>query len=237
MYAGYKYFMIYNDVTNLDVFTQIVARPSKHCADKLYDEIKIPFGKTLYIDRGFSDVQIIMDMNFMSSNAELWDDHWREIKRWLLGKGNQKLKFSDDLRGYYKVNKVSIPTSLRQLKRTGTFTVVFTCDPYFYIEDEEVEIVSGEPIYNDFDLDSRPIYRIVGDGELTLKVNGKTIKVNVGQETTINCDLGLCYRDGVINNSSLTGNYEDLYLKANSDNTFEWTDEFKVYIQPMWRCL
>ena len=43
--------------------------------------------------------------------------------------------------------------------------------------------------------------------------------------------------DGVINNTTLTGNYEDLYLKANTDNTFEWTGDFRIYVQPMWRCL
>ena len=231
----FNYFLVYNDKTNLDVMARIEARPSKPAPEMEYETVKVPGGKTLYREKGYNDIEIEVSMNFISKKPSEWDNHWRKIKKWLLSKGSQKLQFSDDLEGYYKVDYVIIDTPERIVRKGGSFQCTFVCDPFFYINAEEELLTSS--IYNDFDLDSRPIYRIVGNGELTLKVNGKTIKVNVGQETTINCDLGLCYRDGVINNSSLTGNYEDLYLKANSDNTFEWTGDFRIYVQPMWRCL
>ena len=232
----FNYFLVYNDKTNLDVQARIEARPSKPAPELEIEEVFIPgASKTLYREKGYKPIEIEVSMNFIAKKPSEWDNHWRKIKKWLLSKGSQKLQFSDDLEGYYKVDYVIIDTPERIVRKGGSFQCTFVCDPFFYINAEEELLTSS--IYNDFDLDSRPIYRIVGDGELTLKVNGKTIKVNVGQETTINCDLGLCYRDGVINNTTLTGNYEDLYLKANTDNTFEWTGDFRIYVQPMWRCL
>ena len=92
-----------------------------------------------------------------------------------------------------------------------------------FSDDLEVfdEVILGGKIYN-FDLISRPIYRIVGEGLLTLNINGKSIKANVGQELIIDTDKGLCYRDGIINNVALKGNYQDMYL-LEGENTFSWT--------------
>ena len=233
----FNYFLVYNDKTNLDVMARIEARPSKPAPQLEIEEVFIPgASKTLYREKGYKPIEIEVSMNFIAKNPSEWDNHWRKIKKWLLSKGSQKLQFSDDLEGYYKVEYVIIDTPERIVRKGGSFQCTFVCDPFFYINTEEELLTSS--IYNDFDLDSRPIYRIVGNGELTLKVNSKTIKVNVGQETTINCDLGLCYRDGVINNSSLTGNYEDLYLKP-GENTFALTPTtgFSVFVQPNWRCL
>lgn len=231
----FNYFLVYNDKTNLDVMARIEARPSKPAPEMEYETVKVPGGKTLYREKGYNDIEIEVSMNFISKKPSEWDNHWRKIKKWLLSSGSQKLQFSDDLEAFYIVNQVIIDTPERLIRKAGQFTVTFICEPYTYIVAEEEVLASS--IYNDF-LESRPIYRIVGDGELTIKVNNKDVKVNVGKETIINCDLGLCYREGIINNTTLTGNYEDLYLKP-GENTFALTPTtgFSVFIQPNWRCL
>lgn len=226
-----KYFMVYNDETNLDVNLLIVTRPSKPSPVMEYEEVKVPGGKTLYREKGYGDISIPVSFNFLSKNT--WDKDFRIIKAWLLGKGNNKLKFSDDLEVYYKVNKVTIDTPERIMKKIGKFTVTFTCEPYVYIE--ENERVLTPQIYNDY-LITKPIYRIVGEGYLTVNINNKVIKVNVGQELIIDTDKGLCYRDGIINNVALDGRYEDMYLKE-GNNIFSWSGNFNIFITPNWRCL
>ena len=67
-------------------------------------------------------------------------------------------------------------------------------------------------LYNDY-LITRPIYRIVGEGYLTLTINNKTIKANVGQELIIDTDKGLCYRNGIVNNVSHAMRYEICFYK------------------------
>lgn len=226
-----KYFIVYNEKTNLDVNLLVASRPSKPSAIMQYEEVKVPGGKTLYREKGYGDIDITVSFNFMSKYS--WDKDFRLIKSWLLGKVNNKLKFSDDLEVFYKVNKVTIDTPERLMKKIGKFNVTFTCEPYVYIDEGERELNSI--LYNNY-LIARPIYRIVGEGYLTLNINNKVIKANVGQELIIDTDKGLCYRNGIVNNVALDGRYEDMYL-LEGNNTFSWTSGFKIYILPNWRCL
>lgn len=226
-----KHFIIYNDKTNLDVNLLVAARPSKPSPEMEYEEVKVPGGKTLYREKGYRDIEIPIPFNFMSKYS--WDEDFRLMKKWLLSKINNKLKFSDDLEVFYKVNKVTIETPERIMKKTGKFNAIFTCEPYIYYDEEEVKL--EKYIYNN-NLISKPIYRIVGEGYVTLNINNKVIKANVGQELIIDTDKGLCYREGIVNNVALEGRYEDMYLKE-GENTFSWTNGFKIYILPNWRCL
>ena len=226
-----KYFIVYNNKTNLDVNLLVLTRPSKPSSVMEYEERKVPGGKTLYIEKGYKDIDIPVSFNFMSKYS--WDKDFRIIKNWLLRKENNKLKFSDDLEVYYKVNKVTIDTPERIMKKIRKFEVIFTCEPYVYIDEGEREL--STILYNNY-LVSKPIYRIVGEGYLTLNINNKVIKANVGQELIIDTDKGLCYREGIVNNVALEGKYEDMYL-LEGENTFSWTNGFKIYILPNWRCL
>lgn len=226
-----KYFILYNDATNLDVNLLIIDRPPKPAPEKEYEVVKVPGGKALYREKGYGDIDITVSFNFMSKDS--WDNDFRRMKRWLLSEGNNKLKFSDDLEVYYKVNKVTIDTPERIMKKIGRFNVTFICEPYAYIDEEEREL--STLLYNNY-LISKPIYRIVGEGYLTLNINNKVIKANVGQELIIDTDKGLCYRHGIINNVALQGKYKDMYL-LEGENTFSWTNGFKIYILPNLRCL
>ena len=162
-----------------------------------------------------------------------WDKDFRIIKEWLLSKVNSKLKFSDDLEVYYRVNSVVIDTPERLIRRAGKFTVIFTCEPYVYYDEDEFEL--GNYVYNDY-LISKPIYKIMGEGYITIIINNKVIKANVGQELIIDTNKGLCYREGIVNNVALEGKYEDMYL-LEGENTFSWNNGFKIYITPNLRCL
>ena len=235
MLLAHKYYLAYNNLTNIDVGLRISARPSKPAPQMEYETIRVPQGKTLYREIGYGDISIEVEFNFISKEPYLWDKDWRRAKKWLLGKENNKLKFGDDLEGFYRVNKVEIQTPERIIRTGGKVLVTFTCEPYFYLNCDEMEITSGQVIYNDHEV-SRPLYRITGQGELIFTINGKEIKVNIGTETKIDCDKGLTYRDNVRNNTTLTGNYEDLYLKE-GENTFTWTGNFRIFITPNWRCL
>lgn len=226
-----KYFIIYNDKTNLDVNLLIASKPYKPSPVMKYEELKIPGGKTLYREKGYNDIEIPISFNFMSKYS--WDKDFRIIKEWLLSKVNSKLKFSDDLEVFYRVNKVTIDTPERSIKKIGKFNAIFTCEPYVYIDENERELSTF--LYNNY-LIANPIYRIVGEGYLTFNINNNVIKANVGQELIIDTDKGLCYREGKVDNVALEGRYEDMYL-LEGENTFSWTEGFEIYITPNLRCL
>lgn len=228
-----NYYIIFNEKTNVDFNLKIPKRVSKPAPIMNFEEKPVRGGKTLYVEKGYSDIEIPVEFNFKTNTT--WDLDFRSIKKWLMNFKDNKLIFSDDIEVFYRVNKVVISSSERLLKRTGKFIVIFTCDPYVYLSDGEYEIDIDDYIYNNY-LESRPIYRIVGEGFLTLAVNENVVKINVGQEVIINTELGLTYRDGIINNVSLDGNYEDLYL-VEGDNNFKWSGDFEIYVTPNWRCL
>lgn len=231
-----KYFIVYNDKTNLDVNLLIQTRPSKPSPEMDYEEIPVPGGELLYKEKGYRDIEIPIAFNFASKNANKWNNDFRKAKKWLLSKIDSKLIFSDDLDYFYKVKKISIETPERVIKRIGRFTVVFTCEAYCYLSEGLNEIDIASLIDNAYEL-SKPIYLITGEGLLTMNVNGKVIKANVGQKLIIDTNLGLCFReDGSQSNGSLSSKYKDLYLQE-GENTFSWSNGFDIKIIPNWRCV
>ena len=98
------------------------------------------------------------------------------------------------------------------------------------------ELDPEEEIFNYGEV-SHPIYKITGNGDCTLTVNGKTMQATVGQNLTIDTDLMIAYReDGEMKNATVTGNYEDLYLQE-GDNEVSITAGFGLKIIPNWRCI
>lgn len=66
-----------------------------------------------------------------------------------------------------------------------------------------------------------PIYFITGEGMCTLTVNGNTMTSNVGQNLTINTDKKLAYRtDKTMQNTQVSGHYEDLYMQRGKRNQY-----------------
>lgn len=231
-----KYFIVYNDKTNIDVNLLVTTRPSKPAPEMEYETIKVPGGKTLYREKGYKDIEIPISFNFISKKPSEWGRDFRCIKKWLLSINDNKLKFSDDFDFYYKVNAVKIDTPERLIRKLGKFTAFFTCEPYEYLVEGLEEIELNNYLFNYYEV-SQPIYKITGEGNLRLNVNGVEVTANVGQNLIINTELGLCYReDGTINNIALNGRYKDLELKE-GDNTFSFNEGFDIKIIPNWRCL
>ena len=65
-------------------------------------------------------------------------------------------------------------------------------------------------------------------------MNGKEVSANVGQNLLINADLMQAYReDGVLNNTAITGDYEDLYLQEGL-NKISVSSGFTAEVIPKW---
>ncbi len=183
-------------------------------------------GEVIGLDNYTSNLKISCTLSLLSQH--FWSDI-RKLKRWLTGTG--ELAFTDDLEVFYKVKKIDYGNIDRELKNYGRFTVIFTCIPYEFTVDGQ-NAVSKVP-YNSY-CESRPTYKIIGEGLCTLTVNGKTMTANVGQNLTIDTELMLAYRqDGKQQNTSVAGNYEDLYLKP-GNNDISITNNFQLSIIPNW---
>lgn len=185
-------------------------------------------------DGTYKNIEIPLKFNFIS-HKDLWHETYRAIKKWVFSDGNGMLRFSDDAGYFYKVKRTKINTTERNSIRVGNVETVFTCEPYEYLMIGKEFLPPEDVSFNPYEL-SHPEYKITGEGNCTLTVNGKTMKANIGQNLTIDTDRMIAYKeDGDIINTSVTGNYDDLYLKP-GENIISVSSGFSLTVKPNWRC-
>lgn len=230
------YFLI-NDVPNTDYNFVVTKRPNMPGIVKNYNEYDIP-GRDgmLYEWLGtVNDITINIECNYIS-NPELWHIRWKEIKKWILNINNKRLTLSDDLDYYYRIKKIEISENERKIIKSGEFTISFICEAYSYLNFGLNSVNYTKGIHNLYE-QSKPIYKIVGEGLCTLNVNGNECKCNVGQNLTIDTYLQICYRDdGTLQNTAINADYADLEL-IEGDNTITITEGFDLTVIPNWRCI
>lgn len=223
--------LYYNGENNEDYSVKVKKRPNIPTSVHRYTEVSIPGrdGVLHKDEKSNEDIQIDVEFNFISEN---YMHILRNIKKWLTGTG--KLSFSYDRDFFYKVKKITFDTSEVTMKKLVNFTTHFTCEPYLYSEDGQQELISPTWLYND-GYEACPLYKIYGVGECELNVNGKIMKANVGQNLIIDVEREIAYRiDGNVANTSISGHYEDLRLKA-GNNSISITKDFILKIIPNWR--
>lgn len=181
------------------------------------------------------DITISIVMGYVCHPSE-WQERFRLARKWLLDRSDMRLYLDDDPGYYYRVKKVTVGSSAREVREFGEFTADFVCAGYQYAKLGDRVITAEEAEENPFDI-CHPDYIITGSGDCTLTVNEKTVTALVNGNLTINTDLMLAYQeDGTPKNTSITGEYEDLYLQP-GHNTIKITSGFNLKVIPHWRSL
>ena len=138
--------------------------------------------------------------------------------------------------GFFRVKNVEESSYSKESDITISLDLTFTCDPGDYMECGKYEHDIADIVENPYSV-CCPVYRITGEGMCTLTVNGKTMTADIGQNLTIDTEKMLAYReDGTLQNTEVTGNYEDLYL-LEGKNEVSITSGFVLKIVPNWRRL
>lgn len=214
----------------------LATRPSIPCSSfrKEFKSVPGRDGVLCIPTKEIDDITIVVKFHFVCDRDE-WLKKFRNAKRWLLSNGNE-LRFSDDPNYFYRVKNVIIGTAERTVKEVGEFEAEFLCYGAQYFKEGNYEMDCAEVDYNP-GVFSKPIYIITGEGSCTLTVNGKSITANVAQNLTIDTERMISYReDGTLQNTAISGNYEDLYLQE-GDNKITVSDGFECKVIPRWRCL
>jgi predicted phage tail component-like protein len=231
------YEVVRNGKRSTNVGVMISKRPSIPSPEYVYEEINIPGrdGK-IYRENGtVQDITVSISFVFIS-DPQRWQERFREVKKWLLAKKDDRLFLGDDPGFFYKVKHTSIGESERKVIESGEFTADFICEGYQYLEDGVEEYEIKDILYNPYKT-CHPTYLITGEGMCTLNVNGNLMRANVGQNIVINTDLMLSYRNnGEIQNTAVTGDYDGMYLKE-GDNQVLISNGFDLRVIPNWRCL
>lgn len=228
--------IFYNGESCKDVGLSVISRPTIPVPEREYDTIKVEGrdGELHRDKKTYKDIEIPISFNFVSKTPDVWAQDLRKVKKWLYSGKDNRLILSDDPEYYYKVKKAVMSDTERTAKRKGKFEIVFTCESYMYRVDGQEEKEIGEYLYNPY-MKSQPVYKIYGNGEITLEVNGNQVTAEVTEQLNIDTKLEICYNAAnEISNAALTGKYEGLYLQE-GDNNFKYTEGFKVVLVPNWR--
>ena len=212
-------------------------RPSIPAAKKRREEIVVPGrdGSLYTTDNAYEPTEIRIAFNYIGKE-EKWAERWRAAQKWLSAE-NSILRLSDDGGYFFRISHVELDDAERTSARIGNFEAVFVCrDGMYYLNDGIREYEMTDVQWNPYEI-SKPIYKITGEGKCTLTVNGNQMTANVGQNLTIDTERMIAYReDGTLQNTSVSGNYETLYLQT-GNNDVEITSGFVLKIIPNWRCL
>ena len=211
-------------------------RPSIPAARVRREGIVIPGrdGMVYQSDGTFEPTDIPVRFNYIGKETQ-WSERWRAAQRWL-AKENAKLRFSDDDGYFFWIDHVELDENERTTGRIGNFTATFTTrDGLYYLNSGLREHSKEEIQWNPYET-SHPLYKITGEGMCTLEVNGNQMTANVGQNLTIDTDRMVAYRqDGTLQNTAVTGKYEDLYL-TEGEIDIGISTGFDLKIIPNWRC-
>ena len=231
------YKMYFNKKSNEDLNFSIIKRPSIGMAERNYTgiDIKGHDGK-LYKSENLNDLEITIECNFINVNITEWHEQYRIIRSWLNNVKDNKLQLEDNAEWYYVVKKIQLDSFDRIYKVYGKFNLKFTVAPYMYYKNNN-EIKLPNMINNAYDI-AQPVYRIVGNGNCTLNINGNPIDCNVNGQMTIDIahdkilEADNTYSIGKTN----IGDMSLLYLQ-NGINTFSYTSGFTVYITRNFRSI
>lgn len=211
-------------------------RPSIPAAQVRREEIVIPGrdGVIYRTDGTFEPTEIEVNFNYIGKETD-WGKRWRAAQKWL-AKENAMMRLSDDDGFFFWISHVVLSENERTTSRIGNFTAKFvTRDGLHYLNSGLREHTAEEIQWNQGET-SHPVYKITGEGMCSIRVNGREMTANVGQNLTIDTERKVSYRsDGTLKNTDVTGDYEDLYLEA-GNASIEISKGFDLRIIPNWRC-
>lgn len=155
------------------------------------------------------------------------------ICSWLTGGG--EVIFSNESDKKYKATIINQIEFSKILQQFHSFIIQFECQPHKYsISNNLITLTAVGTVFNPATANSKPAIKIYGTGPINLTINGITINLtSVVDYVTVDSDLMDCYKDTVLMNNYMTG---DFPLLIPGNNTISWTGTVsKIELTPNWR--
>jgi len=155
-----------------------------------------------------------------------------EISAWLVG--TDEITFSNEPDKKYKatiINKIPFSKIVTQVH---SFIVIFDCQPRKYsIDNSIITLNAPGMIYNPGSTNAKPILKLYGTGSIDLVVNSNIVHLtNVSSYVMIDSELVDSYKDTVLKNNDMSGEFPELIPGSNA---ISWTGTVtKIEITPNW---
>jgi len=101
-----------------------------------------------------------------------------QINNWLIDDGGfHEFRWDNDPEFKYLARVESDVVSRRVLSKFGRVVIDFHLHPVKYLESslEARQVTNGTNVANQFEIDAKPIIRIVGEGNITLNIGGQPL--------------------------------------------------------------
>ncbi|GLC32924.1 distal tail protein Dit [Clostridium omnivorum] len=221
-------FFIFNGIDSSD-YLIVKKLPSIFKAEKNIKKIEIE-GRDGFLTEDFGTYKSIpksvectikdtIDIDFLCS--------------WLDGSG--EVVFSNEPNKKYKATIINQIEFKKIFTTFHSFIIQFDCQPHKYAFDNNlISLASPGTIYNPYTANSKPILKVYGNGSITLNINSNNIYLtNVIDYVIIDSELVDCYRDTVLKNNDMDGEFPEFLPGSNA---VSWTGTVtKVEITPNWR--
>ncbi|MDM0470697.1 phage tail family protein [Clostridium perfringens] len=234
------YYLIFNNKKTIDLGMKVSKRPNIPIPERNieFKSIKGRDGDLTRDYKTYKDIKISVSLNFISEENN-FINKGAEISDWLYNIRDNRLIFSDNPNIYYKVKKIECNNIERSMKVIGRFIITFVCDPYkYYIDNRTITISKTNTVINspDFTCSSLPKLTVYGDGDITIKINGKQFMLEkIEKNITVDSTLQECYRDMENTNYKMYGKFPKLEC---GKNIIIWEGNVtKIEIKTNWRCL
>lgn len=206
---------------------------------------------SLIIDKGnYKDIEKSFPVRIYCDENKTIPDKLREIMAWLYPERSYSpLIFSTYGNYYYKALGYSGTSAPDKKREWVDINFTFKCHPFMSRLDgqEEIEIKTGQSLYNPEAFSANPIIKFVkksGTTDSNFYIAGKQFRVakEAGSgEITIDSELGIAYKEGNQNISSLvllnSGRYTPPQLFP-GENSFTFSDDIENFrVTPRWRTL
>lgn len=156
------------------------------------------------------------------------------ICSWLDGSG--EVIFSNEPDRIYKATIINQISFDKIAATFHTLIIQFDCQPHKYsVDNDMLTLTEPGSIFNQGSK-SKPIIKIYGAGAIELAVNNIIVKLtNVADYVTIDSDIIDCYKDTMLKNNDMSGEFPELSAGVNEIN---WIGSVtKIEIIPNWRWL
>lgn len=162
-----------------------------------------------------------------------------DMKRLLIEDGNYYNLYDSYTPNYYKKACLNGGLSIEQPHwSVGKFTLKFSCKPFKYrFDGDDVQIITtkGTRLYNSEPYESLPYFKIYGNGDLALIINGSIYELkNVSGYVECDSEAMNVYKRTVNKNSDFSSSkFPKLSVGS---NTIDWDgDVSRIDVIPRWR--
>lgn len=225
-------YILLNGVSNKSLGLSLTSRPEIPSAEQNVEYINVEGRHGSLVKKGsYGDITIPMEFSFLGIRMTV-KSLVREIKRWILNK--TELIFSDDPGFYYQVKNIVVNSTVNDIDIYGRVAIDFVCSPFLYEKINPITLNEPTDLINPGTIESEPLIKVFGTGDVSITVNGNVIKLNgMADYMTIDSELEEAHRNGYSRNSNMVGSFPVFEM---GENVISWSEGVtKIVVEPRWR--